>query len=595
MLWYYQGMTNAEIAHTLRNVAAAYAIKDEKKYRFQIIAYQKAAEALESTPTQVKDLIKQNKLEELPGVGPSIKQHLEELVATGTVERFKTVMADVPQAMFPLLDIPSFGPKKAFRLVTHFKLDNPETVIADVKKIAEAGKIAGLEGFGEKSQADILRAIGEYEQGTTKSVRMNLPYAGELAEKILSYIKESPDVLTAYPLGSLRRRRDTIGDVDVAVTTKNPSAVIEHFVAYPLKERVIEKGDITAGLLVSGGKHIDLMVLPPEQLGSLLQHFTGSKNHNVHLRELALKKHLSLSEKGIKDVNTEKMKQFATEEAFYDFLGMQWIPPEIREDTGEIELAQQHKLPKLVELKDMKGDFHLHSSFPIEPSHDMGQSSMEEMLEKAISLGYDYIGFSEHNPSVSKHNPTQVKAIMAKRLEHIKKLRLKYKKSIRIFSLLETDILPDGSLALDEESMQYLDASLVSIHSVFSMDKETMTKRVLKGLSHPKAKILTHPTGRLINQRTGYDLDWEQVFTFCKQHNKALEINAFPSRLDLSDHLVKEAIKAGVKLVIDTDSHALDQMDLMQYGVSVARRGWATKHDILNTLEYNELAEWFTQ
>lgn len=585
-------MTNSEIAKLLRDVAAAYAIKNEKGFRFQIIAYQKAADTIDSLTEQVKDLAKDKALDTLPGIGPSIRQHLEELVTTGTVKHFASVLDDIPSAVFPLLDIPSFGPKKSYKLVSHFKLQNPKTVINDLKKLAEEGKIAELEGFGEKSQQDILRAITEYEQGLTKSVRMTLPYASELADKLLTYIKTSPHVLEAYPLGSLRRKRDTIGDVDIAVSTKDPDAVIEHFIAYPYQERVLERGDVTAGLLVSGGKHIDLMTMEPDRFGSLLQHFTGSKNHNIHLREYALKKGLSLSEYGIKDLKSGKSETFKTEEEFYHSLGLAWIPPEMREDTGEIELAAHNKLPKIVETTDIKGDFHLHSSFPVEPSHDMGVNSMEEMVEKARKLGYSYLGFAEHNPSQSKHTPQQAAKILQAKRKKIEQLNLEYKNIVRVFNLLETDILPDGTLAVDDEGAAHLDFMLVSIHSVFSMSKEEMTKRVLKGLSHPKAKILTHPTGRLINQRPGYDLDWEQIFSFCKTNNKAIEINAYPNRLDLTDTLVRQAVERGVMLVIDTDSHAVEQMDLMRYGVDVARRGWATKFNILNAKEYNDLVDW---
>ncbi|HLD01924.1 MAG TPA: hypothetical protein VJC10_03530 [Patescibacteria group bacterium] len=587
-------MSNREIAMLLKNVAAAYAIKNEQKYRFQIIAYQKAADAIESSTSEVGDLIQDNKLNTLSGVGSSIQASLQELIKTGKVKHFQEIMEDVPKAVFPLLNIPSFGPKKAYKLVTHFKLNNDKTVIEDIEKIARTGKIADLEGFGEKSQSEIVKAIAEFHSGTTKNVRMVLPFAQELAEKIITYLKQSPDVLEAYPLGSLRRQKSTIGDVDIAVATNKSQAVIEHFVNYPYKERVLEKGTVTAGLLVSGGKHIDLMVQPPDRFGSLLQHSTGSKQHNIHLREYALKKGLSLSERGIKklDAKTDTIEKFKTEEAFYNALGLDWMPPEIREDTGEIEAALSHTLPKLVELSDIKGDFHLHSSFPIEPSHDMGKDTMEIMIEKAKKLGYKYLGFSEHNPSLSKHTKEQIYSILAKRREKIEHLNM-VQKSVRVFSLLETDILPNGSLAIDDKAAAYLDATLVSIHSVFGMDKKTMTKRVLTGLSHPKAKILTHPTGRLLNQRNGYELNWEEVFLFCKEQSKAVEINAFPNRLDLPDELVREALKYGVKFFIDTDSHAVEQMDMMRYGVSVAQRGWATKDDIMNTLEYNVLAEWF--
>lgn len=587
-------MSNKQISQLLRDVAASYAIKNEAKFRFQIIAYQKAADAIEESTSEVKDLIAEGKLESLPGVGPSIRQHLEELAKTGKVKHFESVTKDIPPAVFPLLHIPSFGPKKAYRLVSHFHLTDPETVIKDLEKLADEGKIAELEGFGAKSQEDIKKAISEYGKGVDKTTRMVLPFANDLAEKLLAYMKKFPDVIEAYPLGSLRRRKETIGDIDLAVATHEPQKVLDYFSDYPYKQRVIEKGTATSSILLTNGKHIDLMVQPPERFGSLLQHFTGSKPHNIHLREYALKKGLSLSEYGIKhEKNGETLTDtYADEKAFYEAIGLIWIPPEIREDTGEIELASKDKLPDLVELSDIKGDFHLHSSYPIEPSHDMGQSSMDEMINKALSLGYTYLGFSEHNPSISKHTEKETYEILLKRSKFIEQLRLRYK-NVRIFSLLETDILPNGELAISSEALELLDATLVSIHSSFSMGKTAMTKRIIKGLSHPKAKILSHPSGRLLNQRPGYEVDWDELFTFCKSEDKALEINSWPARLDLPDSLVRQAKEQGVKFFIDTDSHEVSQMDLMQYGVSVARRGWAEKSDILNALPYNELASWF--
>jgi DNA polymerase (family X) len=588
-------MSNSDVAKLFRNVAAALTIKNEAKYRFQIIAYQKAADVIENSVTDLKYLVQDKNLDSLPGIGTSIKNHLTELFKTGAVTHFDTVLKEIPPAVFPLLQIPGFGPKKSYKLVTHFKLNKAETVIDDLKKLALAGKIALLSGFGEKSEKDILRAITEYKHGQTKSIRMTLPYASELADKLIKYLKLSKDVLQAYPLGSLRRRKDTVGDIDIAVSTNNPKNAITHFIAYPYQERVLEHGDNSAGLIVSGGKHIDLMTSKPESFGSLLQHFTGSKSHNIHLRELALKKGLSLSEYGIKkqmENGKWKMENFKSEISFYNYLGLQWIPPQLREDNGEIELAQEHKLPKLVGLSDIKGDLHLHSNFPIETSHDLGIDSMENMVKKAISLNYSYIGFAEHNPSQSKHTSIQSLKLIQARNKKIDQLKLKYINSIRILSLLEVDILPNGSLAIDNQSIDCLDFMLVSIHSVFSMNKDEMTKRVIKGLTHPKAKILTHPTGRLINKRVGYELNWNDLFSFCKKNNKILEINAYPERLDLPDLLVRQAIDSGVMMVIDTDSHSLAQMDLMPYGVSVAKRGWATKHNILNSKEYNEIEKW---
>ncbi|MEK7571601.1 MAG: hypothetical protein AAB553_04980 [Patescibacteria group bacterium] len=590
-------MTNTEITRLLRQIAAAYSITDEKKYRFQIIAYQKAADNIESIHTEITDLYREGKLKTLPGIGASMQNYLQELCETGQVKHFEEVLATIPEAVYPLLDIPSFGPKKAYKLVTAFQLASPENVMQDVMSLAKKGKIAPLAGFGEKSQSDIIRALEEYALGKTKTARMVLPYANELAEKIVAYLKKSPDVLHVSPLGSLRRKRETVGDIDMAVATNHPAEVLTYFTQYPGLERVIEKGDRTSSIIVSSGKQIDLMVQPPEAFGSLLQHFTGSKAHNVHLREYALTKRLSLSEYGIrkKDDPEKKLTQYATEEAFYQALELDWIPPEIREDTGEIELARDKTLPKLLELKDMKGDFHIHPSYPIEPSHDMGRDSMETMLDKAISLNYEYLGFSEHHPSTGNHTKEQIMNILIKRKEYIDKLKEKYNKNIRIFSLLEIDIQPNGNLAMDDDALALLDGAIVSIHSGFSMDKQQITDRILKGLSHPKAKILAHPTGRLLNQRAGYEVDWERIFAFCEEHHKALEINASPLRLDLSDILVREAVKRKIPLFIDTDSHAVDQMELMEYGVSVARRGWATKDDIVNALPYNEVVEWFNK
>lgn len=586
-------MSNQEIAELLRNVAAAYSIKDEKKFRFQILAYQKASDTIANLNSEIMDYYKSGTLDSLPGIGASIRQHLEELIKTGRVKRFEWVFEGIPQSIFPLLSIPSFGPKKAYALVKHFDLRDPKTVISDIEKLAIGNKIAPLPRFGEKSQSDILRAINEFKEGKGKATRMVLPYAHEIADKLVSYLKQLPEVEGAEPLGSLRRAVATVGDIDIAVASNSPRKVIEHFIAYPYKERVIEKGDVSASIMVSGGRQIDLMIQPPDAFGSLLQHFTGSKNHNVRLREFALKKGLSLSEYGIRLIKEKNkpLKTYKTEEEFYAAIGLKYIEPELREDNGEIELAAKNQLPKIVQLNDIKGDLHLHSSYPIEPSHDMGLSAMEEMLNKAKEFGYEYLGFSEHNPSVSKHTTRQIYEILKKRSEKIEQIKSN-NKSVRIFKLIEVDILPSGKLAIDEKALNLLDAAVVAVHSVFGMDKEKMTQRVLAGLSYPKAKILAHPTGRVLNLRSGYELDWDRIFDFCKKHGKALEINSWPNRLDLPDAIIRNAVENGVKMVIDTDSHRVNQMDLMRYGVYLAKRGWAKKSDILNTLGYNDFTKW---
>lgn len=584
--------SNTDIAKLLRNVAVAYTLKDEKKHRFQIIAYQNASEAIAHSTIELQDLYRNQDIASFPGIGTSIKKYLEELFEKGTVEHFEDLIATTPQAIFPLLDVPSFGPKKAAKIVTHFKLQNPDTVLRDIEELAKTGQISELEGFGEKSEQDILRALSEYKTGTTKSGRMVLPYAYALSQNILEYMKKCPELIDVQPLGSLRRMVSTIGDVDIAATSKNPDIVLEYFTHFPGTERIIERGPTTAAILVAGGKHIDLLVLPPESFGSMLQHFTGSKFHNVSLREYALKKKYSLSERGIKlQEKNNELKTFMTEKEFYNFLGLDWIPPEIRENQGELEAARNHTLPTLVEISDIRGDLHIHSSYDLEPSHDMGKNTMQEHIHRAQELNYEYIGFSEHNPSVMNHTSKQVVEIMKKRKNHIEHINAS-NKSIRIFNLLELDILANGDLAIDDQALEHVDGAIVSIHSSFSMDKNKMTDRIIKGLTHPKAKILAHPTGRLINQRPGYEVDWEKLFEFVASHNKALEINSWPTRLDLPDMLVKQARDQGIKFVIDTDSHAVPHMDNMFYGVAVARRGWCEKKDILNTYSAKEFESW---
>jgi DNA polymerase (family 10) len=586
-------MSNQQIATLFRDVAASYTIKDENKYRFQIIAYQNAADIVKNLTFDLEEAYRTGRLENLPGIGHTIKSRLEELFKTGKVKRFDLVKKNIPPSVFELLNIPSFGPKKAYRLAVEFNLNEPKNVVSQLEQLAIKNKIASLSGFGEKSQSGILKTIKEYRQSAGKLKRMNLPYAMDSAGKIISYMRRLDSVEQIEALGSLRRKKETIGDIDLAVATSSPKKVLDYFTKYEEIKRIIEKGDTTASILVSGSVQIDLMTQPMKNFGSLLQHLTGSKNHNIKLREIALKKGFSLSEYGVKKKINEKLTltSYQSEEEFYKALGLDWIPPEIREDTGEIELSVKHKLPKLIEASDIKGDLHIHSSFSVEPSHDSGTSSIEEVLEKAKQLGYEYVGFSEHNPSVSKHNSDQVYNILRKREKYIEQ-KIKSNNNVRIFKLLEVDILSNGEIAIDDKSLDILDGIIVSIHSSFSQSKETMTKRILSALSIPKAKILGHPTGRLLNERQPYEIDWDMIFDYCKRNNKAIEINSWPSRLDPPDSIIRQGINYGVKFIINSDSHALWQMDLLKYGVFMARRGWATKNDILNTLSYNEFYKW---
>lgn len=601
-------MTNQEVAKLLRYVAAAYTLKGEN--RFRVIAYERAAEAIEKSVSEVKDLWKEGRVATIPGIGKHIGAHLDELFRTGSVKHFRSVLGEFSKALFPLLDVPGFGAKKAFRLTKELKLNNPKTILKDLLAAAKRDKIARLSGFGSKSQEDIIEALKRFTRGQVKENRMPLPYALATADTVIEYLKKHKDTRQAVPLGSLRRSVATIGDIDIAVATEHPEAVLSWFLAYPNKSKLIEKGPQGATILLTNGRQVDLRVQQPGKFGAMLQYFTGSKNHNIRLREFALKKGLSLSEYGIKPVkkvqsskfkaqsyNSKlKMHEFAKEEDFYQFLGLSWIPPELREDQGEIEAAFHNTLPQLVKTEEIGGDLHIHSNYNLEPSHDLGTSSLEDILQEASQRGYAYIGISDHNPSISHHTKTEIVSILRKRKSCFEQI-ISSTKSVRVhlFIMLEVDIFPDGKLAIPDEAFDYLDAAIVSIHSSFGMDKEKMTKRILSGLSHPKAKILAHPTGRLLGSREGYEADWQTVFAFCRSHGKAIEINAHPQRLDLPDSLVKQAIEAGVKLIIDTDSHDASQLLLMRYGVSVARRGWASANDILNTLPYNKFKDWLTK
>lgn len=582
--------TNSEITHLLESVAAAYEIKGESKFR--IGAYLKAADSIRIISSDLTDFWKEGRLDEVPGIGKNLQFYLDELFKKGKVKHFEEVLKSLPPAMFVLLDIPGIGAKTAYKLTINLKLKNPKTVILNLEKKAKEGQIRHLEGFGEQSEKDILKAIEEYKGRTT---RMTLPVAYEMAMDVVTWLKKSPDVVRVEPLGSLRRMSSTVGDIDLAVATDKPTEVIKHFIDYPKSLRKLEAGTVTASLLTKSQHQIDLMIQPVKSFGALLQHFTGSKNHNIHLREFALKKGLSLSEYGIKKGG--KITTYQTEEEFYRALGLKWIPSELREDKGEIEAALSSKLPKLVEVEDIKGDLHLHSNFPIETSHDEGVNDAWDFLKTAKELNYEYLALTEHNPSSSQHHSKQIIEILKKKRNYIEKINYSNKKSkkyctnnlpIYIFNSLEIDIKPDGSLAIPDKAFDFLDFAVVSVHSSFNLSKTEMTKRILAAFNHPKAKILGHPTGRKLNLRPAIDADWEEIFEYCLKNKKWLEINSWPERLDLPDDLVQEAVKSGVGMVISTDSHRVDQMDLIKFGVSVARRGWAEKNDIINTLSYNQ-------
>lgn len=589
-------MTNLQLAHLFRNIAAVYQIKEVN--RFRIIAYEKAADSIEHLTSEAKDYWDDGKINEIPGIGPTIAGHLDELFRTGHAKHFEQTLAQVPASIFPLLLVSGIGPKRAYRLVTELKLTNEHTVIADLLKAAGAHKIASMEGFGEKSEEELVKNIQSYQKGGIKENRITLVEADEIADSIKTYLLQSPNIKKVDVLGSLRRRVATIGDIDLSVIADNTTKAIDHFCTYR-HEKIIEKGPTGASLLLTNGRQVDMRVQDKASYGAMLQYFTGSKNHNIRLRTYALTKHKSLSEYGIKIIkgSKETLKKYAKEEDFYKELGMDWIPAELREDKGEIEAAIQHRLPDLIQSEDIKGDFHIHTSYNLEPSHDLGDSSLTQILDTASLLGYEYIGISDHNPSIGNHSEKEIISIMKRRKEYYEDKYTSWKKknnkNVQLYIMLEIDIQPNGELALPNGAFEYIDAAIISVHSSFHMDRKEMTNRVVTGMRvNPKVRMFGHPTGRLLTKREGYELDWNEIFAVCKERNLAIEINAHPYRLDLPDALVYTAIQNHVPLVINSDTHQLSNMQLIPYGVSVARRGWATKDDIINTLSYNKINEW---
>ena len=577
--------SNQELARKLKNVAAVYEILDEGF--FKIRAYKNAADAVEHSNEEMKDIWERGSLQKVPGIGASMAQHIADIFKNGKSEHIDKVLEKVPTTVYKLLELPGVGPKTAARLAYELKLSNPKTLFKDLKKAAADNRIAELEGFGAKSQDEIVDAISRFKKTSKQEKRILLGHALPVSDKFIAYMKQSSAVDSIEGLGSLRRKKGTVGDLDFTVVTSEPKKVVEHFTQWDEVQKILAAGENTARIIHTTGIQIDIKTTKPEEYGSMLQHFTGSKEHNIALREYAQKKNLSLSEKGIKGVKSGKVAKYSTEKQFYNALGMDWIPPEMRENKGEIELAIKHDLTNLVKLKDVKGDLHIHSDFPIESSHDLGRDSMEQIVSRALRLGYQYIAFSEHNPKKGLSDEKKLE-LVTKKKEKIFKL----KTELTVFNSLEVDILPDGTLPLSDKTMELLDFVIVSIHSSFRQSRQDMTKRILAGLSHPKAKIMGHPTGRLIQQRESVEADWDQIFRFCAKHNKAMEINGSDQRLDLPEDLAREANGLGVKFALGTDAHSVGGLDNMQFAISVARRAWLEPKDVVNTWSVDKFKAW---
>lgn len=569
----FHSFTNDQLVAHLKEVTAAMEVKEIN--RFRIRAYENAVDAISSVTFSVEDLWKKGRLHEIPGVGPSIAQHLDELFKTGKVKDFEILKEDLPQGMFELIGIRGIGAKRAYKLAHAFDLDDRETAVNELREAAESGQVKELDGFGEKSEKELLSSIIDHRMHKDEVQRMLLVDAEKIAARALSYLKEHADVEAAKALGSLRRREATVGDIDLAVATTKNDEVIEHFCKFDEIKEVVAKGNKKVSAVLKTGVQMDLRVSEPEAYGAMVQYFTGSKQHNVILRTHALEKGLSLSEYGIKEGS--QLLTFRTEDEFYKKIGLDYIHPEIRQGRNEVELSAAHKLPELVELKDIKGDIHTHTNF------SDGLNSLEEMVEAALLRGYEYYGIADHAPSVTSRGEKEVMGIIdtqRKRIEQLNSSNL----NITLLFGYEVNILADATLALPDEFLQKLDYAVASIHTVFDQPETQITERMLAAIENPYINIIGHPSGRLINERPGSDLNWDVIFEAAKKHNKIIEINSQPNRLDLADDLVYEAVRKGVKLIINTDAHSTYNLDFMKYGVDVARRGWCKPENIVNTL-----------
>ncbi|MEM2121796.1 MAG: DNA polymerase/3'-5' exonuclease PolX [Candidatus Woesearchaeota archaeon] len=564
-------MKNLEVAKLLYDIADMLDILGEA---FKPQAYRKAAKSIEGLGEDIEVYYKNGKLEEIPGVGKSISEKIIEFLETGKSSYYEELKKKVPGGVSTLIEIPGMGPKRAMYLYKNLGIKS----IEELEDAAKKGKLRELNGFGEKSEQDILKGIEILRKGQE---RFLLGVALPIAEEIVGRLKTLKEVQKISIAGSLRRMKETIGDLDILVVSNSPEKVMDFFTSMKEVQNIIAKGTTKSSVILKNNLQVDLRVIEDKSFGSALQYFTGSKEHNIALREICKKKNLKLSEYGLFDKN-DKMIAGKNEEDIYKKLGMQYIEPELRENTGEIEAALKGELPKLVNYNDIRGDLHIHSKW------SDGDDEIRDIAIEAKKLGYEYIAISDHSKSQKIAHGLSYEDL-EKRNKEIDSLNEKL--PIRILKGMEVDILPDGSLDYDDNILKKLDVVIVSVHSRFKSTKEEMTKRILKALENPYVNILGHPTGRLITSRIEYEVDIEKIIKKAKENNVALEINANPERLDLKDVYVRLAVNSGAKLAIGTDAHSKLHLGFIKLGVATARRGWAEKKNIINTLSLKELKE----
>ena len=567
-------MRNKEVSEKLYELASYLEILGEMK--FKINAYIEAARRIENLTVPIEELAKEGKLTEIKGIGEGIAKKIVQYLETGKIDKLEEVKKQIPETLIELLNVPGVGPKGAYTLYNKLGIKN----IEDLKKAAIEGKIRELDGFGPKKEENILKALQHAQKKEVR--RINLGIALPIAE----YVKES--LIKGAPIdkieicGSIRRMKETIGDIDILVTSNNSNQVMDFFTNMQIVKEVINKGDTKSTIITPEGIQIDVRVVEPISFGAAVQYFTGSKEHNVKIRELAIKKGLKVNEYGVFKIDKDERVCGEKEEEVYNILGLPLIPPEMREDRGEIELALENKLPKIIDIKDIKGDTHVHTKY------SDGENTIYEMAKKSIELGYEYLVIADHAKALGVASGLSIEKYKEQKRE-IDRLNDEIGDKFRIFFGCELNILSDGSVDFEEKELSIFDICLAGIHTGFNQDKKKITERIKKAMNIKKIKIITHPTGRLLGSRDEYEVDLDEIFKEAKNNGTILEINANPERLDLNDlNSMHGKELYNLKFSIGTDAHSINGLSDMRYGVGVARRGWLTKKDIINTLSLKE-------
>jgi DNA polymerase (family 10) len=565
-------MKNQFVADTLYMIADLLDLKGDLFFKTR--AYRMAAQTIQALDEDIETIVEQGSLESIPGIGDALAKKITELVLTGKLEYLERLKKEVPTGLIDLLGIPGLGPKKVAALYKNRGI----TSIQELRAAACNGELRSLEGFGEITERNILRGIQLLEK-TSGRVLLNVGYAD--GTRYLKYLQKCKKIKKINIAGSLRRMKETIGDLDILALSNDPATVMDHFVGYPEVAEVLAKGTTKSSVILNDHLQVDIRVVEEKSYGAALQYFTGSKDHNVLLRGLAIKKGYKLNEYGLFDKDSEQYIAGKTEEEIYKKIGMSYIEPELRENRGELEAAKNNTLPTLVKSDEITGDFHVHSLW------SDGSDSIETIASAASQHGYQFIGITDHSQSLKIANGLTEERVQ-KKIDEIKKISKKFP-DLRIFCGTECDIKSDGTLDYSKKILQQFDFVYIGIHTAFKMDKETMTKRIIKALDSGQADFLAHPTGRLIGKRDPFEVDIEQIIDAAKQTDIRLEINSFPDRLDLDDIHIKQAKDHHVRFVLGTDSHSVQHLDFIRFGIATARRGWLEKKDILNTSSVKEI------